>query len=618
MEASLSEYFRKNRLIIMIDLSVVIVNYNVKQFLSTLIDSLYKSSNGIESEIIIVDNNSNDGSVEEIADKFPDVKIIANKENLGFGKANNQGMALAKGKYILLINPDTMVREDTLSKMIKFLEGHPDAGMVGCKVLNPDGTLQLACRRGFPGPWTSFTKVAGLSKIFPKSKIFSRYNLTYLDENETHYVDAISGAFMFFKREVYEATEGFDPMFFMYGEDLDLCYRTQQAGYKVYYFPYTEIIHYKGESTKRSNLDETRVFYEAMHLFVKKHFSSSILVEVVLQSAIIARKFLAFLNLYRLPIFAALIDMILFCVALLFVENNYRPSGWKGIPEIYKPWVYIIPAFSQVIIGFISGAYRRNTLSIFRGILSLVAGVIVLSSLTFFLKQYAFSRVILLVTYLVAAILFFGWRFISKVFFKIGLSDTSGNPRTLIVGEGNKGLELSEKLKSNLVSIYSIIGFIGLSNKSVGAKLGNYSIVGSIDNIRKVIEEKKIDKVIFLSNEISFDKMFGIVDLCHGQNVDFLVAGNDLDFLVGKSAVTMLENIPLLKISYNITMFGHRFTKRLFDLFLSVSILLLLYPIIYFSDKLASKRSFFSKFVLSIPGVVSGSSVLSVRERIQK
>ena len=282
------------------ELSIIIVNYNVKEFLQNLLHSLQKSVSSITHEIIVVDNASDDGSVEFIREKFPQINLIVCQTNLGFSKANNLGLKVSKGKFILLINPDTIVSEDTITKMIEFLNEHPDAGLVGCKILNPDGSLQLACRRSFPGPWTSFCKVTGLSTLFPNSRLFAKYNLTYLDENSTYEVDAISGSFMMMKREVYEKIGGFDEQFFMYGEDLDLCYRIQKNGYKVYYYPGTQIIHYKGESTKRSGLDETKYFYDAMNLFVKKHFSSFYLVEIILRSAIGFRKFFAFLGQRKL------------------------------------------------------------------------------------------------------------------------------------------------------------------------------------------------------------------------------------------------------------------------------------------------------------------------------
>ena len=182
-------------------LSIIIVNYNVKEFIKNLLYSLEKALIELSSEIIIVDNASVDGSVEDIKNKFPNVTLIANNANIGFGKANNQGLEIARGEYILLLNPDTIVKEDTFKNLIEFMQSNPNAGMVTCKVLNPDGTLQLACRRSYPGPWTSFTKVTGLSRLFPKSKLFARYNLTYLDENEINEVDAISGSFMMLKKE---------------------------------------------------------------------------------------------------------------------------------------------------------------------------------------------------------------------------------------------------------------------------------------------------------------------------------------------------------------------------------------------------------------------------------
>ncbi len=262
----------------MYKLSIIIVNYNVKEFILNLLQSISSAAKDLSYQVLIVDNASDDGSVEVIKEKFPSVNLIVNTKNVGFGKANNQALAKAKGDYILLLNPDTIVKEDTFENLFKFFEANADAGMATCKVLNPDGTLQLACRRSFPGPWTSFTKVTGLSSLFPNNKLFAKYNLTYLDENQSYEVDAISGSFMMMRKEVYEKVGGFDPEFFMYGEDLDLCYRIQKSGYKVYYVHTTEIIHYKGESTKRSSLDETKVFYDAMHLFVKKHFSSSFLI----------------------------------------------------------------------------------------------------------------------------------------------------------------------------------------------------------------------------------------------------------------------------------------------------------------------------------------------------
>lgn len=590
-----------------IDLSIIIVNYNVKEFLLNLLQSINNAKNNYSLEIIVVDNASDDGSVELIKEKYPYIKLIVNNTNVGFGSANNQALQIAKGKYFLLINPDTIVKENTFKEMIEFFERTPSAGIAGCKVLNPDGSLQLACRRGFPGPWTSFTKVMGLSRLFPKSKFFARYNLTYLDENQTYEVDAVSGAFMMMRGELFQKIGGFDQQFFMYGEDLDLCYRTQKSGYKVYYVNTTEIIHFKGESTKRSSIDETKIFYDAMHLFVRKHFSSSLLIESILQVAIIFRKIIAFANVYRLAILSIVIDFILFIAAVWGAEQLYSKENWHGFPEFSKPWVYILPALLQIIISLFNGNYKRKSLSTLRTLVSLFYGFIILSSLTFFFKQVAFSRAVVLITYLISLLAFPLWRIFIKVFFRIGLESDTKKSRTLIVGNENKALELTSKLKSDFRNLYQVIGFIGLTRKSIGNQVGTYKVLGTLENIKKIILDEKIDKVIFSSDGISFDQMFSAVAISQGENVEFMVAGKELDYLVGKSSVTMLDDIPLLKVQYNISSIFHRITKQIFDFFFSIIlILLLVYPLIYLITKFTSKKRSFFQFILGIPKVIKG------------
>ncbi|MCU7491568.1 MAG: glycosyltransferase [Ignavibacteria bacterium] len=590
----------------MIDLSVIIVNFNVKEFLQNLLGSIQKSTGNISTEVIVIDNASDDGSVEILREKFPWVKLIASEKNLGFGRANNLGLEISQGKYILLLNPDTIVQEDTFQKLISFFEKTPDAGLAGCKVLNSDGTLQLACRRGFPGPWTSFTKVTGLSKLFPKSRLFARYNMTYLSENETYEVDAISGAFMMLKREVYEKVGGFDCQFFMYGEDLDLCYRIQKAGYKVYYVHDTQIIHYKGESTKRSSLDETRVFYEAMHLFVKKHFSSSFMVEIILRFAIIIRQLFASLNVYRLVALALVFDFLFFDLSLFAAAHLYQSPHWHGFPQDTILGIYTIPALIQILIASMTGAYKKDSISVLRVLYSIVLGFFILSSVTFFFKQYAYSRAVVLSTYAILLFMLPAWRIIFKLGFKLGLKEEIYKTRTLIVGTDRHSVDLAKKLKSKLTSIQKIAGLIGLNRKQVGEKIEGMDVLGSIDNIKKIIKEKKITEVIFASGEMSYNQMLAVVSECQGENVDFKVAGSELDYLVGKSSITMLDEIPLLEIFYNISTLTSKVTKRIFDFVLAIPALIFIYPFIYSFRKIGPNSSDFSRFVLGLPEVLSG------------
>ena len=324
-------------------LSVVIVNYNVREFLHHALVSLQKAMKGIRGEVIVVDNASDDGSVEMVRKRFPSVHLIASKSNLGFAKANNLALKRARGKYILLINPDTLVQEDTLEVMLKFFEENQDVGLAGCKVLNPDGSFQLPCRRSFPTPWVAFTKISGLAALLPKSRLFGQYNLTYLSPDETYEIDAVSGSFMMVRRKVCEQVGGLDEEFFMYGEDLDWCYRIQKAGWKNYYVHSTKIIHYKGESTKRSNLDEIRTFYHAMHLFVKKHLSESSLFAAVIGLAISLASRVAMLKSHLRPLAVAIIDFLLVDLSLLVGELLWFGTFMR-LPVHAYPIVYTVPA----------------------------------------------------------------------------------------------------------------------------------------------------------------------------------------------------------------------------------------------------------------------------------
>lgn len=590
----------------MVDLSIIIVNYNVKEFLLNLLESIQHASRNISTEIIVVDNNSNDGSIPAVKLKYPSVLTIENKENVGFGKANNQALEICKGNYILLLNPDTLVREDTFEKMIKFLKNNPEVGLAGCKVLNPDGTLQLPCRRSFPKPWVSFTKVIGLSKLFPKSKLFAKYNLTYLDENKSYEVDAVSGSFMMLTRESYKKTMGFDPIFFMYGEDLDLCYRVQENGFKVFYVSETEIIHYKGESTKRSTIDETHIFYDAMHLFVRKHFSNSLIVEGILQLGIIIRKLFAFANVNKYILLGTLIDFILFYYLIKLSEQFYANDHWTGFPEIFKPWVYILPAIFQIGVSAIFGSYKRNSLSVLRSFLSLFIGLIIITSSTFFLKQYAFSRAVVLLTYGFSVLAFSIWRIILKyTFLRSELSEDYRN-NTIVVGTDKKALELTNKLTGNFANPYKILGLIGNDLHDMDKEFGSLKVVGTIGNLKKIIRDNKISSVIFSSDSVDFDKVFSSIAECQGENVNFLISGNELDFMVGKSNITHIENVPLLKVQYNISLTSHKFIKRFFDLLFSIIILFTIYPIIFLLSKMFSKENEINNTILSIPKVITG------------
>lgn len=591
-----------------LDVSVVIVNYNVKEFVQNLLHSLEKATRSIKAEIIIVDNASDDGSVELISEKFPNVKLVASKENLGFGRANNVGFQMAQGKYLFILNPDTLVQEDTLEKLIAFFERTPDAGMIGCKILNPDGTLQLNCRRGFPSPWTSFCKVTGLSSLFPKSRLFAKYNLTYLDEDQTTEVDALSGSCMLMRKDVYDKIGGFDEQFFMYGEDLDLCYRVQKAGYKVYYVPETKIIHYKGESTKRSSLDETKVFYGAMSLFVKKHFSSSLLLEIVLRSAISITRFLAFMAKRKLALFAFIADFCCFNVTLYLAQKLYYSSGiWYGFPRESLLVVYSVPAMIYVFTAAILGVYKKDKISVLNNFPAVLSGFVLLSTLTFFIKHYAYSRAVIIFTFILLVFTSTLWRVVVKYIFKLGIKGKeTSRTVSVVIGTNKAAVEIAKKLKSKHTRYYSVAGLVSLTRKEIGTKLENFEVIGSMETLKKLIVEKKISEVIFSSEGLSYMQIMSVVSACQSENVEFKLAGNNLDFIVGKTSVSLIDDVPLIGINYNISSPVQKFTKRVLDLLVSSLLLVFVFPFVKLAGLIKNIESDFGNFILGVPKVFTG------------
>jgi GT2 family glycosyltransferase len=254
------------------DLSIIIVNFNTRELTLKCLKSVFSSITSYKFEVILIDNGSTDGLIHIIHQQFPDVRTIVNTENRGFSKANNQGIRVAKGRYILLLNSDTELQNDTLDIMISFMNQHPDVGASGCKIVLPDGSLDKACKRGFPTPAASFYYAFGFSKLFPKNPRFNGYQLGYLDPDKEYPVDCLVGAFMIVRREVIEQVGMLDEEFFMYGEDIDWCYRIKQAGWGIYYYPRTQIVHYKGASSRRKPYKIIYEFHRAMILFHHKHY----------------------------------------------------------------------------------------------------------------------------------------------------------------------------------------------------------------------------------------------------------------------------------------------------------------------------------------------------------
>lgn len=253
------------------DLTVVIVNYRVKYFLEQTLRSVMEATQGLRVEVIVIDNNSGDDSIEFSRQQFPQVTYIENTENVGFARANNQGIMMARGHYTLILNPDTIITSRCIQGSIAHMEAHDDCGAIGLRMVDGNGKFLPESKRAFPTPWVAFCKTFGLSSLFPNSPRFAKYHLRYLSDRKSHVVDILSGAYMFCRTDMLQRIGGLDEDFFMYGEDIDLSYRITQGGFKNWFLP-LDMIHYKGESTKKDTLRYVRIFYEAMLIFYRKHF----------------------------------------------------------------------------------------------------------------------------------------------------------------------------------------------------------------------------------------------------------------------------------------------------------------------------------------------------------
>ncbi len=285
------------------DISVIIVSYNVRYYLRQCLESVWTSArhSGLDVEVFVVDNHSPDHSIGYLRacfppHRYPTLHLVSNYQNVGFGRANNQALRKAAGRYILFLNPDTIITEDTLHDCFRFAESHPKMGAMGARMLSAKGAFSFESRRGLPTPWVAFCKMTGLCSLFPKNKRLGRYYMRYLDEHEAAKIDIVSGAFMFCSHDALLTTGGFDERFFMYGEDIDLSYRFLLSGYDNWYLP-TPILHYKGESTQKGSFKYIHTFYEAMLIFFRKHYHrASIILSFPIKTAIIAQACIALIK----------------------------------------------------------------------------------------------------------------------------------------------------------------------------------------------------------------------------------------------------------------------------------------------------------------------------------
>jgi len=588
----------------LIDISVIIVNYNVKELLEQCIKSIFAASGKLSVEVIVVDNNSFDGSAEFIRQKFPGdlrLKLIESPVNLGFAKANNLGAKEATGEYLLILNPDTILQEDTLDRSLEFYKAGKDIGALTCKLILPNGKLDLACRRSFPTPSVAVYRILGLSRIFPKSKLFGKYNLTYLDENDTYEVDAIVGAYMLIKKDVYEKVKGFDEDYFMYGEDLDLCFRIKKAGYKIFYFPETSIIHYKGESTKKSSISYVNNFYGAMQVFVKKNLNKNFwLMNFLIRMVIFYRAAISYFIRFLKNSYPVVLDLG-FIVAGMFIAIYQRFDFFPV--RAYTVVIFVYSAIWLITLA-LSGSYNRNEkLSLIKPLNGILIGFFVNSSFTYFFNEYAFSRAVVLRTVIYAYILLAGWRVLAKIMKYSKSKGIFSTSNTLIVGKNDETGNFISKLKTRVDVEYEFIGYINPGND---IKPG---FIGNLDNIKDVVNSNRVKNIIFAKNELSNIQILDMMWDLKNRNIAFKILSGESDIILGKSTLDKIDDIYLMKIEYNINKKFNIFVKRTFDIVFGILNLFTIYPLIMILGSTGllnkTKEKFYRK-VKFIPKVISG------------
>lgn len=574
----------------MIDVSIVIVNYNVKDLVDNCISSIYKANNkNHKIEIFFVDNNSIDGSVKLIRNKYPEVNVIVNKSNIGFSKANNIALKKAQGKYVLILNPDTVLEEGTFEKLISFCEKDSQVGAVTSKLILTNGKLDDACKRSFPTLSVALPRMLGLSKLFPKSKVFAKYNLTYLDENETHEVDSICGAFMFIPANVLSEAGLFDEDYFMYGEDLDLCYSIKKNGYKVFYYPEVTTIHLKGASTQKTHLSYVNNFYGAMIIFIKKNFTGvPRILSFILQLGIIYRLALSYSKRILSFLLNPIIDIILiYCSLILSVYLRF---------DIFpnKQYLFIITVYVLIWIFLLSifGLYtRKGRLSLKNTFNAIIVGFFINSSITYFFKEYAFSRGVILASTIISLILLLLWRGSANLHkFIVAKNILLNKVNLLVVGEK----ELTQDIEEKLVSKYNILYF----NK----RSENDSLV----DLEETIQIENINQVVFSGDHFSNQEILKTMWSFRNRNVQFSIVPSGKDLILSKLHKNIYD-LSLLEIEYNINNKINIFFKRFFDIVLSFTLLITLYPFVYLYNALLKRDlSKHTSKLLLLPKVFSG------------
>ncbi len=560
-------------------LSVIIVNYNVRFFLEQCLSSVERAIaacreqfQDYQIDIWVVDNNSRDTSLEMLRSRFPEVHLIANDHNPGFSFANNQAIKLSTAEYCLLLNPDTVIPEDTFLKIIPFMDSHAEAGALGVRMVDGHGHFLPESKRGLPTPLVSLYKMTGFSRLFPESRKFGQYHLGFLPEDQINEVDILAGAFMMLRKSTLDKIGLLDETFFMYGEDIDLSYRIQKGGYKNYYFPDITIIHYKGESTRKVSANYVFVFYRAMSIFAKKHFTSgsATVFQLVINAGIYFRAGIALMVRFMEILFIPVLDFsLLYFVMFLIVRYWERMIKYIHGGKYYAAELLNIEIPAYILLWmlatFLSGGYdsRSDSGKVIKGVFW---GTILISTIYAFInKEYQYSRAFIVLGAIAAVLIFSTVRALMNLIRK-SKSAAPDHRKILIVGDQKESGRV-EELLNRIRLKFSLIGTVSPDKKD------NF-FIGSLPELPSLIKIYRADEVIFCSAVISNQQVISTLGLLHKSGVHFRILPQDSDFIIGSSDKNSSGDYYYLSEELLFDRPDQRLAKRVFDVLASVFLLL--------------------------------------------
>ncbi len=555
-------------------ISVVIVSYNVKYFLRQCIQSVLNTKVNAELEIIVVDNASSDGSADMVRKKFPQLICLSNNENLGFSKANNQGFKIATGDFILILNPDTIIEENTLATCLTYLLDNTGVAAVGVRMVDGTGNYLPESKRGFPSPLNSLFKISGLSSLLTSSKLFNGYYLGHLDEFETSEMDVLSGAFIFIEKHTLDRISGFDEDYFMYGEDIELSYQIKSLGKKIVYLPTSTIIHFKGESTKKSSLNYLRRFYGAMQIYSsKRHSTGSWIWNLILNIGIlfvgISGLFKSIFTKILLPLISVLALFGLTKVLQKFwaIYHFKDASYYQNANNEITIWLLCL---AIVAIYYFWGHFDRQY-SIRQWIYAAVSSILLLLSMYgLFPMEWRFSRLILLVLLFLSPVVLFLFRTIANKF-RINEWSFLGelDKRIFVIGSESS----FNKVNSILEYFYRKISHLQKIDIEE-----NPGIIEDKNQFANVVQLYEINEIIFCTRDIATESIFKLIAFLD-KNISFKIANNDNTSILGSSSRNTLGEWYTLDFDFKIKKEFHKRTKRIIDL-LFCFILILVFPVI--------------------------------------